>query len=115
MCDLKLYSKIKSFECVGDEGIVEVYSVKNIGDVVSKKRSVIAEDHRISIDLSHAEWDEFKVMVSDAESVLETHMAYLKKVMVDHHVHMAYIDFPLYSRLAGVSEIVNQNDMISAK
>ena len=94
-----------TFEKTGE---VPVYSIQEKGDCRSKKKNEVFSSYRISFDVSDREWDEFPAQVDDAINFLSTNFNSLEKLILNHDIDDAYLDFPLYSRLNG--DIVNQND-----
>lgn len=110
MCVLKIFGPLSFKEWAARTGL-PVYSVYDTGERVSRTR--IAEQNRVSFDVSDREWDDFSGQVSDAVAFLGAHRAELAREMPLHKAELAMLDFPIWSRLDG--DIVNQNDHLPAE
>ena len=108
MCVLKVYSKTSSFKEFANTTNIPVFSVFDKGEYRNKRKTRMCKEFVISLDVSSKDWDEFPNQVSDAIEFLNKHFAELEKLLFNHDIDEAYLDFPLNSRLN--DEIANQND-----
>lgn len=108
MCVLKAYSETKSFKDNPSLEQLPVYSIHDKGEVRRKRTGELYDNYSVSLDVSHAEWCEFRRQATDAIKFLKENREALAQLLRSTGDIEAYLDFPLWSRLSG--EIVNQND-----
>lgn len=110
MCVLKFYSKTVSFKSITDFSEAPIYSIKEKGDWRNSRKKEKLECYSLSLDASDAEWDEFPKMVQDVIEFLQKYNEDIRRIMALSNDVEGVLDFPVYSRLGGEREVVNQND-----
>ena len=108
MCILKILSDSHSFFAFAAETDIPIVSCKAKGELRNSSGDETYQSHRISLDVSDRDWDDFPGQVSDAILFLSRWEGDLINLMSSHHATEAYLDFPINSRLN--DNIANQND-----
>jgi hypothetical protein len=110
MCVLRLISETDSFKSYREKTVLPVCSCFDKGEKCVKK---IIDSFIINFNVSDKEWDDFKGQVEDAKFFLKRYKSEIHKLMESYNITDAFLDFPIYSRLAhnGTDDdIINQND-----
>jgi hypothetical protein len=97
-----------SFERFSKTTSLPIFGFHVKGQPVRARSDQTYESHRLSIDVSDKDWDDFEGQVADAISFLADHEQELIDLLKSHEATNAFLDFPLYSRLD--ENIINQND-----
>lgn len=113
MCVLKIYSDTFSFKAFTETTDIPVFSVFDKGEFRNKKKTRVANENVLSLDVSDKDWDDFPGQASDAIRFLSEYNEDLQRLLCSSEDISACLDFPIYSRLN--DEIVNQNDYIPSE
>jgi hypothetical protein len=105
MCFLKAYSSQTSFKAFAQSTAIPIFSCYDKGEKIFGKEGVY-QRHRISFDVSDAEWDEISGQATDAMAFLEKWSAEIIEFQSKHQIDEFYLDFPLESKLGS-----EQNDL----
>jgi len=101
MCILKIFSDTSSFKRFALATKLEVVSAYDKGEMRGVTKKPPAEQYQITLSVSDAEWDDFKLQVSDAIIFLTSNHDELLMLHSTHEVIDGYLDFPIESRLDG--------------
>jgi hypothetical protein len=110
MCILKVSSETESFKRFAAESTsLPVLSVWDKGDIRHQATGRRYPGNRISFDVSKCDWDDLAGQICDAIAFLGQHGAELRRLLASHNVSLAFLDFPIWSRL---DEVANQSDYL---
>jgi len=112
MCAFKFKSKTTSFSEVSITEKLPIYSIREKGDIRSKRSGKKFTEYSLSLNATDADWDDFPKQVSDVIQFIEEHKDTLMILSNLDDVY-GYLDFPLWSRLH--DEMVMQSDFFTPK